>query len=206
MLKAKLLGKLCHAAAFALLACFTATSFAGKQAEEALGDSVRAALSSALNDQAPPRVQHADVQSRIAYLKWVGDRDVMLAKRRKEMRHAARVDLLETVYYEAKRAGLEPELVLGLIQVESGFKSHAISHADARGLMQVMPFWTRVIGDGDAKKLSDPHINVRYGCMILRHYLDIEKGNLFRALGRYNGSLGLAEYPNAVLAAWRVWK
>jgi soluble lytic murein transglycosylase-like protein len=113
-----------------------------------------------------------------------------------------RVELLKTVHYEATRAGLDPQLVLGVLQVESGFKKYAVSKAGARGLMQVMPFWVGLIGRKD-DNLFHLRTNIRYGCVILRHYLDLEKGNLFKALGRYNGSLGRAEYPNQVLAAWR---
>lgn len=108
--------------------------------------------------------------------------------------------LLKTVHYEATRAGLDPILVLGLIQVESGFKKYAFSSVGARGYMQVMPFWVDLIGKKD-HNLFHLRTNLRYGCTILRHYLDIEKGNMFRALGRYNGSLGKAEYPNAIFAA-----
>ena len=90
-------------------------------------------------------------------------------------------------------------LVLGLIQVESGFRKYAISTAGARGYMQIMPFWARLIGDGDAAKLFHTQTNLRFGCVILRHYLDLERSDLFLALGRYNGSLGRPEYPNAVL-------
>lgn len=116
-----------------------------------------------------------------------------------------RSELLRAVHYEATRAGLDPQLVLGLIQVESGFKKYALSTAGARGYMQVMPFWTRLIGTPDSN-LFHMRTNLRFGCTILRHYLDIEKGDLFRALGRYNGSLGRAEYPNLVRAAWeRNW-
>ena len=96
-------------------------------------------------------------------------------------------------------------LVLGLIQVESNFRKFAISRAGARGYMQVMPFWTRVIGDGDAGNLFHMQSNLRFGCVILRHYLERERGNLFMALGRYNGSRGKAAYPDAVLAAQRAW-
>jgi soluble lytic murein transglycosylase-like protein len=110
--------------------------------------------------------------------------------------------LLTAIHYEATRAGLDPQMVLGLIQVESGFKKYAISPVGARGLMQVMPFWVRSIGTPD-HNLFDLTTNLRYGCTILRHYLDIERGNLFRALGRYNGSLGRAEYPNLVVGAWK---
>lgn len=112
-----------------------------------------------------------------------------------------RLAFLKTTRYEAQRAGLDPQLVLGLIEVESGFRKHAVSSAGARGYMQVMPFWVREIGTSD-QNLFNLRTNLRYGCTILRHYLDIEKGDLFRALGRYNGSLGRPEYPNMVRAAW----
>ncbi len=120
--------------------------------------------------------------------------------------HRTRVEFLETVWYESKRAGLEPALVLGLIQVESGFRKYAISKAGARGYMQVMPFWARLIGDGDVSRLFHMQTNLRFGCVILRHYLDIERGDLFLALGRYNGSRGRAPYPNAVFGARRLWQ
>jgi soluble lytic murein transglycosylase-like protein len=115
-----------------------------------------------------------------------------------------REELLVTVHYEAKRAGLDPQMVLGLIQVESAFRKYAVSTAGARGLMQIMPFWINVIGNNE-DNLFHLRTNLRFGCVILRHYLDIEKGDLYRALGRYNGSLGRPEYPNMVLSAWREW-
>ena len=97
-------------------------------------------------------------------------------------------------------------MVLGLIQVESGFRKYAVSSAGARGYMQVMPFWIRVIGEPQ-HNLFSLRTNLRYGCVILRHYLNIENGDYFRALGRYNGSLGQPEYPDAVNAAWQgPWK
>jgi soluble lytic murein transglycosylase-like protein len=113
-----------------------------------------------------------------------------------------REEFLVTVHYEAKRAGLDPQLVLGLIQVESNFRKYAVSRAGARGYMQVMPFWTKLIGGGD-DNLFHLRANLRYGCVILRHYLDIERGDLFRALGRYNGSLGKPEYPDTVVRTWQ---
>ena len=116
------------------------------------------------------------------------------------------VDFLQTVWYESRRAGLETSLVLGLIQVESGFRKYAVSVVGARGYMQIMPFWTRVIGDGDPGKLFHMQTNLRFGCVILRHYLDLENGNLFLALGRYNGSRGQSAYPDAVFAAWKRWR
>jgi soluble lytic murein transglycosylase-like protein len=176
---------------------------AGKQLEEPLADKVRSALAASVSDSAPPRPQFESIEDRLAYLRWLGAMSEKLKKRKSE--HALRVEFLEAVWYESKRAGLEPALVLGLIQVESGFRKYAISSAGARGYMQVMPFWARTIGDGDASRLFHMQSNLRYGCIILRHYLDIEKGDLFLALGRYNGSRGRAEYPSAVFANRRHW-
>jgi soluble lytic murein transglycosylase-like protein len=178
---------------------------AGAQLEEPLADAIRSALSASIAQSAPPRpkFEASQVDARMAYLRWLGEMSERLKKRKTETQ--IRIEFLETVWYEAKRAGLEPSLVLGLIQVESGFRKYAISVAGARGYMQVMPFWTKAIGDGDASRLFHMQTNLRFGCVILRHYLDIEKGDLFLALGRYNGSRGRAEYPNAVFAARRQW-
>ena len=112
-----------------------------------------------------------------------------------------REEFLVTVHYEAKRAALDPQLVLGLIQVESAFRKHAVSSAGARGFMQVMPFWVKLIGQPQ-HNLFHLRTNLRYGCVILKHYLDLEHGDYYRALGRYNGSLGRPEYPNTVVRAW----
>jgi soluble lytic murein transglycosylase-like protein len=180
------------------------TSFAGAQRYEPLSDSVRTALSSAILDQRPPRVSIPDIKARLAYLEWLGEMSERMKKRIPDFQ--TRRELLETIYYESKRAGLDPALMLGLIQVESGFRKFAISTAGARGLTQVMPFWSGLIGDGDAKKLFNAQVNVRYGCVVFRHYLDTENGDYFRALGRYNGSLGRADYPNMVLGAWKRWE
>ena len=176
---------------------------AGPQLEEPLADKVRGALAAAVADGAPPRPSFESIDERLAYLRWLGATSERLKKRKSE--HAVRVEFLEAVWYESKRAGLEPALVLGLIQVESGFRKYAISVAGARGYMQVMPFWTRSIGNGDSAALFHMQTNLRFGCVILRHYLDIEKGDLFLALGRYNGSRGRAEYPSAVFANRRHW-
>jgi len=178
---------------------------AGAQVEEPLADSIRSALGAAIAQSAPPRPRfEADqLDARMAYLRWLGAMSERLKKRKTETQ--IRIEFLETVWYESKRAGLEPSLVLGLIQVESGFRKYAISVAGARGYMQVMPFWTRAIGDGDASRLFHMQTNLRFGCVILRHYLDVERGNLSLALGRYNGSRGRPEYPNAVFAARRQW-
>jgi soluble lytic murein transglycosylase-like protein len=171
---------------------------AGGQVEEPLADSVRTALSAAVTiDGAPPKPVFDQLEHRLSYLKWLGAMSERLKRWAQEAR--ARVEFLETVWYESKRAGLEPALVLGLIHVESGFRKYAISSVGARGYMQVMPFWSRLIGDGDASKLFHAQTNLRFGCVILRHYLDIEKGDLWLALGRYNGSRGQAPYPTAVL-------
>jgi soluble lytic murein transglycosylase-like protein len=172
---------------------------AGAQVEEPLADAVRGALAAAVADNAPPRPHFDHIDERLAYLRWLGEMSQRLRRRKAE--HRTRVEFLETLWYESKRAGLEPALVLGLIQVESAFRKYAVSHAGARGYMQVMPFWVKLIGRPD-DNLFHLRTNLRYGCVILRHYIDIENGNLFRALGRYNGSLGRAEYPNMVVRAW----
>lgn len=125
--------------------------------------------------------------------------------RRRKPDWEVRRDFLQTVWYEAKRARLDESLVMGLIQVESGFRKFAMSNVGARGYMQVMPFWTRVIGDGDPGKLFHMQTNLRFGCVILRHYIDRENGDLFMALGRYNGSRGKDTYPNLVYGAQRQW-
>ncbi len=176
---------------------------AGPQQEEPLADAVRTALAASVADAAPPRPLFAQIDQRMAYLRWLGATSERLKRRKAE--HHTRVEFLETVWYESRRAGLETSLVLGLIQVESGFRKYAISSAGARGYMQVMPFWVRAIGDGDDKRLFHLQTNLRFGCVILRHYLDRERGDLFLALGRYNGSRGRAEYPNLVFGARRQW-
>jgi soluble lytic murein transglycosylase-like protein len=179
-------------------------AWAGAQVEEPLIDSVRTALSSAISNSAPPVPEFQDTESRLKYLRWLGAMSEKLKKRKPDW--DVRREFLQTVWYESKRAGLDVALVLGLIQVESNFRKFAISSAGARGYMQVMPFWTRVLGDGDASKLFHMQTNLRFGCVILRHYLDRERGDLFLTLGRYNGSRGKAPYPNAVLGARRSWE
>jgi soluble lytic murein transglycosylase-like protein len=176
---------------------FPAAALAGAQKYEPLSDSVRAALSRTIADQAPPKSSFRDPMEAVD---WLAEMSRRLEKRIPNRDH--RHELLRAVHYEATRAGLDPQLVLGLIQVESGFKKYAVSSAGARGFMQVMPFWIKLIGGGD-DNLFHLRTNLRYGCTILRHYLDIERGDLFRALGRYNGSLGRAEYPNMVRDAWQ---
>ncbi|MET0383285.1 MAG: lytic transglycosylase domain-containing protein [Burkholderiaceae bacterium] len=177
---------------------------AGAQIEEPLADAVRTALSSAISAGAPPpELKFDTADAHIAYLHWLFAMSERLKKRKTETQ--VRVEFLQTVWYESHRAGLEPALVLGLIQVESGFRKYAISRAGARGYMQVMPFWARQIGDGDPARLFVMQTNLRFGCVILRHYLDVERGDPFMALGRYNGSRGQSAYPDAVLGARRQW-
>jgi soluble lytic murein transglycosylase-like protein len=179
------------------------TAFAGGQIEEPLADSVRSALSSAVADGAPPVPVFVSTDARLEYLDWLTAMSDDLYGRMSAFDR--RIEFLQTAWYEAHRAGLSTALVLGLIQVESNFRKFAVSSAGARGYMQVMPFWARLIGDGDASKLFQMQTNLRFGCVILRHYLDQENGDLFMALGRYNGTRGQARYPNAVLGASRKW-
>jgi len=184
------------AACLALL-CAHGAAWAGAQVYEPLAASVQAALSKTVSDRAPPT---SAFKSKLDEVNWLTAMSRRLDIRIRD--HRTRIAFLKTVHYEASRAGLDPQLVLGLIQVESGFKKYAVSRAGARGFMQVMPFWVKLIGaKGD--NLFDMRKNIRYGCTILRHYLDIEKGDLYRALGRYNGSLGKPGYPRAVEAAWK---
>ena len=183
---------------------FSEHARAGAQIEEPLIDSVRTALSSAVANQAPPVPEFRDTESRLQYLRWLGTMSDRLVKKKPEWQ--IRKEFLQTVWYESKRAGLDVTLVMGLIQVESNFRKFAVSVVGARGYMQVMPFWTRVIGDGDAGKLFHMQTNLRFGCVILRHYLDRERGDVFMGLGRYNGSRGKAPYPDAVLGATKNWQ
>jgi soluble lytic murein transglycosylase-like protein len=179
------------------LACLCASAaFAGAQKNEPLSASVQGALHKAVSDSKPPT---SSFRQPMEAVEWLSEMSRRLEKRIPSQEY--RLDLLRSVHYEATRAGLDPQLVLGLIQVESGFRKYAVSSAGARGYMQVMPFWLRLLGRPE-DSLFDLRTNLRYGCTILRHYLDIEKGDLYRALGRYNGSLGKPEYPNMVRAAW----
>ena len=183
---------------------FSERSSAGAQIEEPLIDSVRTALTAAIANHAPPVPEFKDTESRLKYLRWLGQMSDRLKKKKPEFQ--IRKEFLQTVWYESKRAGLDVTLVLGLIQVESNFRKFAVSPVGARGYMQVMPFWTRVIADGDASRLFHMQTNLRFGCVILRHYFDREKGDLFMGLGRYNGSRGKAPYPDAVMGATRNWE
>lgn len=180
-----------------LVAAAPAMVHAGTQAYEPLSASVQAALHKSVADHATPFLAFdTEVEAR----RWLAAMSYRLAKRMPD--RLRREEFLVTVHYEAKRAGLDPQMVLALIQVESNFRKYAVSRAGARGYMQVMPFWVKLIGDKD-HNLFHLRINLRYGCVILRHYLDLERGDLYRALGRYNGSLGKPEYPSLVVRAWQ---
>jgi soluble lytic murein transglycosylase-like protein len=183
-----------RAIAVAMVLALPLLAFAGAQQYEVLSASVRATLANAVNDRAS--VDFKDLDTRA----WI--RAMTQRVERKFPDEESTRQFLGLVRYEAMRAGLDPHLVLAVIDVESKFRKYAVSKSGARGLMQVMPFWVKEIGD-PGHNLFQERMNLRYGCTILRHYLDREKGNLANALGRYNGSLGQAEYPNRVLRAWK---
>jgi soluble lytic murein transglycosylase-like protein len=167
---------------------------AGAQVEEKLAASVVSGLAHAIADNPVP----GNYGERATVRGFIAAMSEKLASRFPDA--SARNEFLATVHYEATRAGLDPQLVLGVIHHESNFRKYAISVANARGYMQVMPFWVKLIGTQD-QNLFQLRTNLRYGCTILRHYLDVENGDVYRALGRYNGSLGRPEYPTAVMAA-----
>jgi len=180
---------------------WASTVHSGAQIYEPLAASMRAGLQASIADT--PASRHA-FSNPMDAVSWLTEMAQRIEKRVPYLR--SRLDLLRTVHYEASRAGLDPQLVLAVIQVESNFRKFAVSSAGARGYMQVMPFWVGLIGK-KSDNLFNLRTNLRYGCVILRHYLDIEGGNLSRALGRYNGSLGKPEYPNLVLRAMRAsWR
>ena len=187
--------------------CGTLLSFglarAGRQIEEPLSHAVRSALSAAVAAAAPPEPLLPTASDKQAYAQWQAASSQRLARYKKHP--TERQEFLQTLWYEARRAGLPLSLVLGVVQVESAFRKFAISSAGARGYMQVMPFWARLIGDGDDSRLFHMQTNLRFGCVILRHYIDRERGDAFMALGRYNGSRGKSAYPQAVQAAQRLW-
>ena len=182
-----------------LLGLAPAAAHAGAQIEEALAANVQNSLHRSVSDYPAPHLVFAtDVEG----WAWLADMSSRLAAKIPDW--PTRRDFLVTVQYEASRAGLDPQLVLGLIQQESNFRKYAVSSAGARGYMQVMPFWLRQIGTPE-HDLFTLRTNLRYGCTILRYYLDLENGDLYRALGRYNGSLGRADYPSAVRASMQRW-
>lgn len=196
---ARILSRIVSVTTFSLLLLAATVAYAGAQKEEELTASVVAGLQRSLSDRPIP----ADYSTRADVKTWVETISPKLKRRIPDERE--RYELLAAVHYEGTRAGLDLQLLLGVIHHESGFKKYAISVADARGYMQVMPFWTRLIGT-EEHNLFHLRTNLRYGCVILRHYLDIENGDLFRALGRYNGSLGRTEYPSAVAAAMKLYE
>ena len=131
---------------------------------------------------------------------WISQQSYLLRNKISDERK--RREMLRMIHYEATRYQLDPDLVLALIEVESGFNRFALSNVGASGLMQVMPFWKGLIGQ-ENDSLFEAQTNLRYGCIILRHYLDIEKNNLERGLARYNGSLGSDVYPTMVISVWK---
>lgn len=182
--------------------CLALPALAGNQIEERLSDSVRANLQASIADRAVPTISFRSGTENAH--KWLYEMGTRLQKRIPDRK--TRTEFLKTLYFEADRKALDPQLVLALIQVESGYRKYAVSTAGARGYMQVMPFWARTF-NRPQDNLFNLRTNLRYGCVILRHYLDMENGDYFLALGRYNGSRGRPEYPNAVNAAWQgPWK
>jgi soluble lytic murein transglycosylase-like protein len=185
----------------ALLACLPLHGLAGNQIYEPLADSMRVRLSTQVSDRASPTLHFRSAEDGN---RWLSAMEKRLEKRIPDRKQ--RLELLRTVHYEALRAKLDPQLVLGVIEVESAFRKYAVSKAGARGYMQVMPFWIKQIGQ-PKHNLFHMRTNLAYGCAILRHYVDMEDGDYFRALGRYNGSLGQSPYPRSVLVAWKIrWK
>ena len=183
-----------RAALLALSIALPLTAWAGAQQYEVLSASVRASLAHAVNDRGSVDMKDLDTRA------WVRGMTRRVAARFPDDESARQ--FLALVRYEAMRAGLDPHLVLAVIDVESKFRKYAVSKAGARGLMQVMPFWVKEVG-APTDNLFQERINLRYGCSILRLYLDREKGNLTNALARYNGSLGQPQYPTRVLRAWK---
>ena len=175
-------------------------TLAGNQIYEPLAAEVRAGLQASIADKPAP---HAFTNSEAA-VDWLTAMSQRLETRIPNFQ--SRLDFLRTLHFEATRAGLDAQLVLAVIQIESSFRKYAVSRSGARGYMQVMPFWVDLVGrKGD--NLFSLRTNLRYGCVILKHYLNLEKGDLIRALARYNGSMGKPEYPNLVIGAWRsVWR
>ncbi|HEZ3131280.1 TPA: lytic transglycosylase domain-containing protein [Neisseria meningitidis] len=176
---------------------FSPLAQAGAQREETLADDVASVMRSSVGSINPPRLVFDNPKEGE---RWLSDMSARLARFVPDEEERRR--LLVNIQYESSRAGLDTQIVLGLIEVESAFRQYAISGVGARGLMQVMPFWKNYIGK-PAHNLFDIRTNLRYGCTILRHYRNLEKGNIVRALARFNGSLGSNKYPNAVLGAWR---
>ena len=177
--------------------CVPHWAWAGAQREETLSDDVASVMRSSVDNVNPARLVFLNPKDGE---RWLNDMSARLARFVPDPQ--ARRRLLTNIQYETVRAGLDTQMILGLIEVESAFRQYAISSVGARGLMQVMPFWQRYIGKPE-HNLFDIRTNLRYGCTILRHYRNVENGNIVRALARFNGSLGSNKYPNAVIGAWR---
>ncbi len=190
-----------RAVLLALGIAFPAAALGGAQIYEPLAAEVRAGLQASIADRPAPR--HAFTSSQAA-VDWLTEMSQRLEPRMSNFE--SRVEFLRTIHFEAIRAKLDPQLVLAVIQVESNFRKYAVSRSGARGYMQVMPFWVGLVGrPGD--NLFNLRNNLRYGCVILKYYIDAEKGDLQRALARYNGSLGKSDYSNMVIGAWRsTWR
>jgi soluble lytic murein transglycosylase-like protein len=187
--------------ALLVVALLAGNAIAGEQKYEPLADAVRQRLNTQVTARAPARMHFRSEEDAN---RWLTAMERRLEKRIPDRQQ--RLELLRTLQYEATRARLDPQLVLGIIEVESAFRKYAVSVAGARGYMQVMPFWIKLIGE-PKHNLFHLRTNLAYGCAILRLYVDQENGDYFRALARYNGSLGSAKYPRLVLAAWKGrWK
>ncbi len=184
----------------ALLALASLPAWGASRGEEELSAAVRASLQAAVADEGDRHTAFGDPLHAEA---WLAAMSARLARYMPD--ESARMRFLRTVSWESARAGLDPQLVLALIQVESRFRKYAVSPVGAMGYMQVMPFWLKAIGER-RQDLFQLRTNLRYGCTILRYYIDKERGNLYLALGRYNGSMGQPQYPVMVVNAWkRYW-
>lgn len=177
--------------ALVALAGFTGTSKAQERPNQAFYDELKA-----LMEAENHFVDRYDAEV------WMKDMSGRLARRAPHIPEDERLKILTLVHRYSNASGVDPQLVLAIMEVESNFDRYALSVANARGLMQIMPFWKDEIGHPE-DSLFDMETNIRYGCYILKLYLDMEKSNLTYALGRYNGSRGRAKYPNKVYAALR---
>lgn len=174
------------------LSLMIAMAFSTSVFSQSVDPELRAALKRTVNEA-------SSFEDRFEAEVWLVDMSSRMSRYIKDPNK--RLELLKKVHREATRAGVEPELVLSVIHIESLFDRFAISRVGAQGLMQVMPFWKNEIGR-PTDNLTSVDTNLRYGCTILKHYIDREKGDLIRALARYNGSLGKTWYPEKVLTAW----
>ncbi|MEN9946144.1 MAG: hypothetical protein RLZZ293_530 [Pseudomonadota bacterium] len=185
-----------------LACCYITYTYAGNQQEEKLASDVQASMHSAIINPMQPRLVFATPEEGKAWLEDMSQRLKKIAPKNSLIQDDfMRNRLLTIIQYEAFRAGLDPQLVLSVITVESRFNKYAISNAGALGIMQVMPFWLRQIG-GTNQDLLNVQTNIRFGCTILRHYIQREHGDMFYALGRYNGSRGKTDYPNKIFSAY----